>query len=141
MSGIARILVAFVLAPLLPALAIAAVVAVGSRFAAPAIEPSAHFTYGLIWLYFAAIGTYAATALFGLPTFFVLRHRGWLNRSSAQLAGFIIGVLVGGAAASIFFWSPVYAAGLSLVAGVLGLAAAALFWFVAYGRKVAQSGA
>ena len=145
-----RVVLAFVLAPLVPA----ALVAATTLF-----DGSPNGGY-LTWLaLFAVFGAYPATVLFGLPAFFLLRRRLKPRLASVVLVGGLVAaapwllivvfvpnpdsamigehVTVNHGVKTIWGWIE----GLKLVGGVflLGLLGGIAFWFAALWRPLSDA--
>jgi hypothetical protein len=139
-----RIVVAFLLAPLAPAV-LAALLALVPAIANEVRPGSVLFA--------GAVYGYPIAAVFGIPSFLYFRSKGWLGFWQVSVAGAVCGALVptgflicalpfifsNGASGAPLSEGLKFLAGLLVFGTVLGSVSAAAFWVLAFARTRGQA--
>lgn len=128
-----RIIVAFLIVPLVPALLFGITMAIWGFTSSWGIDPPiTHVLIAPIWSMYALPVAYAATLALGVPAFLLFRRLGWLSPSALTFGASIIGIAIGAAVALLFdFTAAAALAGVVLAFGIYGaITGAAFSWFI-----------
>lgn len=128
-----RIVVAFLIVPLVPALLFGITMAVWGFTSSWGIDPPiTHVLIVPIWSMYALPVAYAATLALGVPAFLLFRRVGWLSPSALAAGASIIGIAIGACVALLFdFTAVAVLAGVALMFGIYGaITGAAFSWFI-----------
>lgn len=93
-----RVIAGFLIAPLVPSVALILIALVAIAVALIDGAPVSDFSDFGIFLFvliYLTMTSYVVTILFGVPTFLVLKRMGWVGVVPAALGGIAIGTIVG----------------------------------------------
>ena len=128
-----RIVVAFLIVPLVPALLFGITMAGWGFTSSWGLDPPITDVLIVpIWSMLALPVAYAATLALGVPAFLLFRRVGWLSPSALAAGASIIGIAIGACVALLFDFTAVAAlAGVALMFGIYGaITGAAFSWFI-----------